>query len=714
MLLNTGEKAGRGIWKPPETKKLIEIRRELDDLFFYTKKRIVDEQWQKVAERLQVAGFHRTMLECKIKWKNLLQKFKETLQPGYNGAPFPFHDDMQWYSARLLREGKDESAESPAKESRGQSSPAAESSHASQITHHSASLHEPHVVNSPHTPHKLLVPHTPQGKSESSHSEVKLQNLHSSYMSRNLPYHEAAGSTDPLPVEPSAFHYPNQHPNSVSPSIHAHQYPPVSSPIPMSKRLKPARYDEFEPLLSSVSYDPLEVQRVNELLKGDERVKVAGIDINGVLREKIMVKTKFLSMLYDGFGFSGSIFGWSEREASSLGPEIGGYSYLVAKVDIGTFRRIPWEENLPFFLVRFFTKEGQPVSVCPRQILGKVVHEYHSMGFEPLCGVKYEWYNYKETPFTLREKNFKTDPLTSDLFNTALEGSHEKKVYFNELFQMLQNFDCPLESLCTEIGPGLYQGALQYGSALAMGDRAQLFKVAVKQISIRHGVMASFMAKPKENMPGCSARMHISLKDIRSAKNIFSRRNEVGMREPPRDGLEDMSQVMNWFVAGLLRGLPSILPILAPYVNSYKRLGENTWTPAVVSWGFENRNSAVRIVSSQADAESTRLEVRISGADMNPHLALGALLGCGMWGIKNKQAIPIPPSVGVIVNDSRAEKFPKSLLEATQKMLEHGSIAREVLGDGFVDHYGSTRLQEWKLWEQSITDWETKRYFEMA
>ncbi|KAK9728801.1 hypothetical protein K7432_000766 [Basidiobolus ranarum] len=620
---------------------------------------------------------------------------------------------MQWYAARLLREGKEESAESPAREGGRHTTPIGENSHNS-LTVGSVSLHEPRSAHSPHTPHKLAVPHTPQGKSETTHSDIKIQNIHSAYMPRSVPYHETLGSTDLLPVEPSAFHYPNQPPKSLSPSFHAHQYPPVSSPIPMSKRLKPARYEEFEPLLSSVRYDPLEVQRINEILKNDERVKVAGIDINGILREKILIKSKFLSMLYDGFGFSGSIFGWGEREASSLGSEIEGYSYLVAKVDLGTFRRIPWEENLPLFLVRFFTQEGQPVSVCPRQILGKIVQECHSMGFEPLCGVKYEWYNYKETPVTLREKSFKAEPLTSNLFNLTLEGSKEKRVYFNELFQMLQKFDCPLESLCTEVGPGLYQGALQYGSALAMGDRAQLFKVAVKQISLRQGIMASFMAKPKETMPGCSARLHFSLKDIRSAKNIFSRRNEVGMREPPRDGLEDMSQVMNWFVAGLLRGLPSILAILAPYVNSYKRLGENAWSPMIVSWGHENRNSAIRIVSSQADAESTRLEVRISGSDMNPHLALAALLGCGIWGVRNKLVIPVPPSVGVIVNDPRAEKFPKTLLEATQKMLEHGSVAREVLGDEFVDHYGSTRLHEWKLWEQSITDWETKRYFEMV
>ncbi|ORY00763.1 glutamate--ammonia ligase [Basidiobolus meristosporus CBS 931.73] len=460
---------------------------------------------------------------------------------------------------------------------------------------------------------------------------------------------------------------------------------------------------------------------MNEILKNDERVKVAGIDIDGVLREKIMVKAKFLSMLYDGFGFSGTIFGWGEREASSLGSEFEGwsivlptYSYLVAKVDLGTFRRIPWEENLPFFLVKFFTKEGQPVSVCPRHILGRIIHEYHSMGFEPLCGVKYEWYNYKETPYTLREKNFKTEPLTSDLFNLALDDFQGKRAYFNELFQMLQKFDCPLESLCSEVGPGLYQGALHYGSALTMGDRAQLFKVAVKQIGLRQGIMASFMAKPHMSIPGCSARLHFSLKDIRSGKNIFSRRNEVGIREPPRDGLEDMSQVMSWFVAGLLRGLPSILAILAPYVNSYKRLGENEWSPMMVSWGHENRNSAIRIISSQADAESTRLEVRVSGADMNPHLALAALLACGIWGIRNKLAIPVPPSSGVIAGDSRAERFPKSLLEATQKMLEPGSVAREVLGDEFIDHYGSTRLHEWKLWERAITDWETKRYFEMV
>ncbi|ORY00762.1 hypothetical protein K493DRAFT_100061 [Basidiobolus meristosporus CBS 931.73] len=245
MLLSTGEKPGRGIWKPPETKRLIEVRRELDDLFFYTKKRIVDEQWQKVAERLQASGFNRTMLECKIKWKNLLQKFKETLQPGYNGPSFPFSEDMQWYAARLSREGKEESSETPTREGKRQSPPAGESSHTSHDARASLPLIESRNVSSPRAAHKLSTPLTPQGISEPPHGDANLKSIHSAYMPTNASYQDTAGSMDPLPVEPSAIHYSNQPSGSRSPPFHGHQYPTVSSPIPMSKRLKPTRFEEI-------------------------------------------------------------------------------------------------------------------------------------------------------------------------------------------------------------------------------------------------------------------------------------------------------------------------------------------------------------------------------------------------------------------------------------------------------------------------------------
>ncbi|KAG0080058.1 hypothetical protein BGZ92_000798, partial [Podila epicladia] len=152
------------------------------------------------------------------------------------------------------------------------------------------------------------------------------------------------------------------------------------------------------------------------------------------------------------------------------------------------------------------------------------------------------------------------------------------------------------------------------------------------------------------------------------------------------------------------------------------RLVENYWAPVTVSWGIESRVSAVRVIGPpQCDPKGTRLEMRVSGADINPHLAIAACLATGLYGIKNKLAMPVGPTTseaeaGVTQGkiQIRTERLPKSLKDAAQAMLAPESIARQVLGDAFVDHYGATRLNEYRLWETAVTTWETKRYFELV
>ena len=152
---------------------------------------------------------------------------------------------------------------------------------------------------------------------------------------------------------------------------------------------------------------------------------------------------------------------------------------------------------------------------------------------------------------------------------------------------------------------------------------------------------------------------------------------------------------------------------------------ENYWAPVNVSWGLENRTAAIRVISPPtSSASATRIEMRVSGADINPYFAISATLACGLYGIENKLPIPIPP-LSYITNITREEKMKlltqnqeqekrlaKSLQEATLTMMAKDSIARKVLGDRFVDHFGKSRLHEWKLWETSVTNWEIKRYIE--
>lgn len=153
------------------------------------------------------------------------------------------------------------------------------------------------------------------------------------------------------------------------------------------------------------------------------------------------------------------------------------------------------------------------------------------------------------------------------------------------------------------------------------------------------------------------------------------------------------------------------MPLFAPTVNSYKRLVENFWAPVTVSWGLEHRAASIRLISPPtASMKSTRFEVRTPGADANPFYVLSGILATGLRGIEKKLEINIPPlGKG---SEAGGERLARNLMEGVKKMTEKGSVAREVFGDEFVEHFGGTREHEWRLWEEAVTDWEVRRYTE--
>ena len=219
------------------------------------------------------------------------------------------------------------------------------------------------------------------------------------------------------------------------------------------------------------------------------------------------------------------------------------------------------------------------------------------------------------------------------------------------------------------------------------------------------------MAKPREGLPGNSGHMHVSIVD-KSGKNLFSRDSKDP--HPPYPDLAHLSDMGRHFLAGLLDGLPDIMPILAPTVNSYKRLVENFWAPVTVSWGLEHRAASIRLISPPtASPKATRFEVRVAGADANPFLVLAAILALGWRGIQKKLEISVPPlgkgqDVGGAAD--KGVRLAKSLKEATATMMREESVAREVFGDDFVDHFGGTREHEIRLWDEAVTDWFVLRF----
>ena len=437
-----------------------------------------------------------------------------------------------------------------------------------------------------------------------------------------------------------------------------------------------------------------------------EKVKLAITDIDGVLRGKVISFDKFRSVAEKGFGFCDVVFGWDAGDlAYDNGAFTGwhtGYPDAAAVIDPGTFRRVPWENDMPFFLADFReAAKGEALPVCPRGLLKKVIRQAQDAGYSAFFSQEFEWFNFlagKEEGIGRSIRDLQ--PLTKGMFGYSILRASQGSAYFNDLFDSLKKFDVPLEGLHTETGPGVYEAAILYSDTLEAADRAVLFKTSVKEIAYRHGVLPTFMAKVSETLPGCSGHVHQSLWSADGSRNLF---HDAGTPT-------GMSKLMESYIAGQLHCLPYILPLYAPTVNSYKRLVEGAWAPTTLTWAIDNRTTALRALPGSA--ASTRLETRVVGSDSNPYLAMAGCLASGLYGVRNNLSLTTPPTTGSGYADKTKGVLPRNLWEATQAM-KQSPLAKELLGEAFTDHFTRTREWEWRQFAAVVTDWEWRRYFEI-
>ncbi len=439
--------------------------------------------------------------------------------------------------------------------------------------------------------------------------------------------------------------------------------------------------------------------------KGTEKVKLAITDIDGILRGKMVSFEKFASIVEKGFGFCNVVFGWDAADVAYDNVTItgwhSGYPDVNAVIDLNTFREIPWENNVPLFLADFRDENGGDLPVCPRSLLKKIIQQCTDAGYIPFCSQEFEWFNVENNVDQLYAGNFRDiKPMTHGMFGYSVLRSSQKNDFFQDLFDQLKKFKVPLEGLHTETGPGVYEAAITYSGILEAADRAVLFKTGTKQIAHQHGVIATFMAKFNENLPGCSGHVHQSLWSADKKQNLFyDKKSKTGI-----------SPLMQQYIAGQLYCLPYILPMVAPTINSYKRLVEGAWAPTTLTWAIDNRTTALRVLPGSATA--TRLETRVVGSDSNPYLAMAACLAAGLYGIKNKLKLKVPATIGNGYADKGNGILPRNLWEATQAMKE-SAVAKELFGDAFVQHFTATREWEWRQFAKVVTDWELKRYLEI-
>ncbi|MEC9070991.1 MAG: glutamine synthetase family protein, partial [Myxococcota bacterium] len=440
--------------------------------------------------------------------------------------------------------------------------------------------------------------------------------------------------------------------------------------------------------------------------EGATRVRLGGFDIDGVLRGKYISMDKFRSALTGGLGFCDVIFGWDSQD--ELYEDVGitltgwhsGYPDLTATIDPATERRVPWDRNIPFFLLDFALQDGSPYPASPRQVLKGVVARAAEAGFSARFAGEFEFFIFNEDSETVREKGYRDmTPLSPGMFGYSALRASTFSDMLHDLVESLDEFDVPVEGIHTETGPGVYEAAIGVDEVIAAADKAALFKTATKELLVRHGVMATFMAKISNDLPGCSGHSHQSL--WRDGEPAFHDASDP-------DG---MSATFRSYLAGLQALLPDLMAMYCPTVNSYKRTVPGAWAPTTATWGFENRTAALRVIRS-GTGKATRVENRLVGSDMNPYLAFAASLAAGLWGIEQGLELGAPVEGNAYDPDPDAIILPRTLEEAADRM-EASEAARAILGDTFVDHYVGTRRWEVKEARKAITDWELARYFEI-
>ena len=440
---------------------------------------------------------------------------------------------------------------------------------------------------------------------------------------------------------------------------------------------------------------------------GANKIKVACSDIDGILRGKYLHKDKFFGAAEPypkgGFGFCDVVFGWDSSDHCYDNAQVTGWQHgfpdALARLDLKTARQVPWDGNIPFFLGEFVNADGSPYAVCPRQTLKRVLKRAEKLGLLPMAGMEFEWFNFAETPQSWAAKRgVGPASITPGMFGYSLLRMADNQPFFNALMDEMLAFGVPIEGLHTETGPGVYEVAITFSEALEAADRAILFKTGAKEIGKRFGIMPSFMAKWNQSLPGCSGHIHQSMSDGKN--NLFY----------DAKSSRSMSKLFESYLAGQVACLMEMAPMFWPTINSYKRLVDGYWAPVKPTWGLDNRTASFRVIAGSPKA--TRLETRCPGADVNPYLAMAAVIAAGLHGVEKGLKLTAPPITGTNQGAENIARAPRSLIRSTQDF-KRSAIARDWFGDTFVDHFAATREWEHRQWQDAVTDWELKRYFEI-
>ncbi|GAA3575137.1 glutamine synthetase family protein [Amycolatopsis ultiminotia] len=371
-----------------------------------------------------------------------------------------------------------------------------------------------------------------------------------------------------------------------------------------------------------------------------------------------------------------------------------GYGDFVLRPDFSTLREIPWHEGTAMVLADVERVQGGPVTVSPRQILRRQLDRLADRGLVAYAGTELEFIVFDDSYEAAWDKRYH-DLKPANQYNVdySMLGTARIEPLLRRIRNAMAGAGLYPESAKGECNPGQQEIAFRYAEALTSCDNHSVYKNGAKEIAAQEGKSLTFMAKYNER-EGNSCHIHLSLRSA-SGDPVLAGDSEHGF-----------SPLMEHFLAGQLAALRELTGFFAPNINSYKRFVRGSFAPTAIAWGTDNRTCALRVVGH---GESLRVENRVPGGDVNPYLAVAALVAAGLHGIENE--LPLEPEFSGNAYASGKPAVPSTLGEAAAA-LDRSQIARDAFGDDVVDHYLNAARVELEAFERTVTDWERIRGFE--
>ncbi|MDR2293878.1 MAG: glutamine synthetase family protein [Microbacterium sp.] len=372
-----------------------------------------------------------------------------------------------------------------------------------------------------------------------------------------------------------------------------------------------------------------------------------------------------------------------------------GYGDMMFVLDLDTIRLLPQREGTAMIQCDLTLADGSPVDVSPRQILRRQIERAAELGFTAFAGTELEFVMF-QTSFEQGWNNGYRDLVPMNQYNVdySVLGSLLVEPLLREIRRVTYAAGMNVESAKGECNLGQHEIAFKYAEVMTTADNHSVYKTIAKDVVRSAGGSITFMAKPNQR-EGNSCHIHMSLRGAEDGALVFW-----------DEATQSRTKLYDHFIAGVLATMREFTLLYAPNINSYKRFALGSFAPTAIAWGMDNRTCAVRLVGEGASA---RMENRLPGGDVNPYLALAAMLAGGLYGIENE--LELEPELVGNAYSSDAPVVPKTLAEAREEWAG-SELARAAFGEDVVRHYTNYADVEIAAFDAAVTDWELRRGFE--